>query len=309
MVPDRWYVITEARNVRNNPLGLRRLGHNIVLWRDPSSTIRAAADRCPHKGARLSTGRCHDGKLACPYHGFQFDPDGACSHMPVHPTQKPPAAMRLDTIPVTEACGLVWMWSGPSAPSADVPWFQDVPRTSHTAVSSALEYPVPYSRIVETNFDVYHLPFVHPVVAYGAGAEVADFSVSVEGEAIHTSGSLRGGRGEVPFHVDFLPPSIQRLRFMSFDVVIASTPIDDERAWVWFRYDQGWLRWPPLARLLGWAAVWLELNVVQGREDIPILRTLQPTLPGPGDNVWVGADAGAARYVQWRARQLRSAAR
>ena len=308
MVPNRWYAVCEARDVRTKPLALRRLGHDLVLWRAEDGVVRAAADRCPHKGARLSTGRVCAGRLVCPYHGFEYDQDGACQKMPVHPEQKPPQAMRLQTWSVTEAHGLVWLWHGEKEPHGPVPWFTDVPSHSPTSASSALEYPLHYSRVVETNFDFYHFPFVHKSLAWGVGEAVQDFTVVGDGEGIYTRGKLVNGAGRATdFQIDFLPPNLQRLRFLSFDAVIVSTPIDEQRTWVWVRYDQHWVSWPPLGRLLGRLALWVEWNHVQTREDLPILSRLQPLRAGPGVNVWVGADAGAARYVQWRARQLRAA--
>ncbi len=44
----------------------------------------AAVDNvCPHRGGPLGQGVVLDGKLICPWHGWQYDPrTGACAHNP-----------------------------------------------------------------------------------------------------------------------------------------------------------------------------------------------------------------------------------
>ena len=48
----------------------------IVIW-------RAFVDECPHRKVPLSEGRIeNDGTLFCSYHGWRFDGDGSCTHVP-----------------------------------------------------------------------------------------------------------------------------------------------------------------------------------------------------------------------------------
>ncbi len=43
---------------------------DISLFRNADDVVLALADRCPHKGGRLSQGIVFDGKVACPLHGW-----------------------------------------------------------------------------------------------------------------------------------------------------------------------------------------------------------------------------------------------
>ncbi|MCW5770489.1 MAG: Rieske 2Fe-2S domain-containing protein [Rhodospirillaceae bacterium] len=57
--------------------------HPILLWRDPSGTIRAFLNRCPHRGARLcGQDRGTAQSFVCPYHGWVFGGDGALKSVP-----------------------------------------------------------------------------------------------------------------------------------------------------------------------------------------------------------------------------------
>ncbi|MEE8288136.1 MAG: Rieske 2Fe-2S domain-containing protein, partial [Nitrosomonadaceae bacterium] len=42
-----WYPVLPSWGVRDVPVGLTRLGENLVLWRDPEGIVHALEDRCP----------------------------------------------------------------------------------------------------------------------------------------------------------------------------------------------------------------------------------------------------------------------
>lgn len=311
MILDRWYAVCASEAVRlDRPQRLVRLGQALVLWRDGAGQVVGAPDRCPHKGARLSAGRVANGELSCPYHGFRFAAEGRCTHIPVHPERPIPAAMRLEMLSLAEAHGLVWLWHGrrEGADPGTIPWFPGFPWPDRHASSGALVYPVHYSRLIESNFDVYHFPFVHRSLSLDLGARIEDLKVTVEGggESIQTQGMMVSERGKkTPFAVDFLAPNVQRLSLLGIDAVLVATPIDAQSTWLWGRYRQSWTRVWPVSQWLSALSLWLEWQVVQGRQDIPVLRDLTPREAEVGACVWVGADAGAARYAQWRSRQAR----
>ncbi|MGO7733734.1 Rieske 2Fe-2S domain-containing protein, partial [Rhizobium johnstonii] len=45
---------------------------SIALWRSASVRISASADRCPHRGMRLSHGFVRGEALSCIYHGWIY---------------------------------------------------------------------------------------------------------------------------------------------------------------------------------------------------------------------------------------------
>jgi len=55
----------------------------IVLWRDASDRLSALSDVCIHRGASLAKGWvAENGCITCPYHGFEFQSDGALLRTP-----------------------------------------------------------------------------------------------------------------------------------------------------------------------------------------------------------------------------------
>lgn len=53
---NRWHPVLSSWEIESNPVGITRLGENLVLWRDEDGKVHALEDRCPHRGARLSLG-------------------------------------------------------------------------------------------------------------------------------------------------------------------------------------------------------------------------------------------------------------
>ncbi len=54
----------------------------IALWRSQSGRVTASADRCPHRGMRLSHGFVRGEALSCIYHGWSYARTGTCLRIP-----------------------------------------------------------------------------------------------------------------------------------------------------------------------------------------------------------------------------------
>ncbi|MER8377110.1 Rieske 2Fe-2S domain-containing protein [Mesorhizobium sp. M1406] len=104
----------------------------IALWRSQSGRLAASADRCPHRGMRLSHGFVRGEALSCIYHGWSYSQAGRCLRIPAHPNLTPPETIRVATRLVEEAGGIVWVADG--EPDGKPPLFEDyVPLRSLTA--------------------------------------------------------------------------------------------------------------------------------------------------------------------------------
>jgi nitrite reductase/ring-hydroxylating ferredoxin subunit len=93
-------------------------GQQVVVWRGQDGAARAWADRCPHRGMRLSFGYVRENTLTCIYHGWSFgSADGAgaarCLAVPAHPGMTPPPGAAIAVLPLAEALGMIWVGAGP----------------------------------------------------------------------------------------------------------------------------------------------------------------------------------------------------
>ena len=163
MIRNQWYVVLESDEVKAHPVGVTRLGEKMVFWRGQSGEVHAAMDRCPHRGVALSAGSILDGNLQCPFHGFEYDASGKCVLIPANGRDGViPNALRLNTYPTYEAHGLIWLWWGtPTSQELVPPEFFDNLDDTYFYSSAHDPWDAHYSRVIENQLDVVHLPFIH----------------------------------------------------------------------------------------------------------------------------------------------------
>ena len=157
-----WHPVVAADELGSAPLAACLLGEDLVLWRDVSGAAHTFADRCPHRGTKLSLGRVVEQgtRLECPYHGWQFEASGQCVSIPALPDFTPPPAHRACSFEALEAHGLVWVRLQNS--DAALPAF-DAEHDPHLRKLLCGPYRVAASapRIVENFLDMAHFGFVH----------------------------------------------------------------------------------------------------------------------------------------------------
>lgn len=79
---NKWWVIAESKAIGKQPAALKRLGEDLVLWRDNNGKIVCQSQYCAHRGASLALGKVVEGCIECPYHGFRFAASGNCTLIP-----------------------------------------------------------------------------------------------------------------------------------------------------------------------------------------------------------------------------------
>ena len=170
-----WHPVTASHMVRDAPVAVELLGKPLVLWREPGhegapGVVHAWADRCPHRGARLSLGRVlttvHGPRLECPYHGWQFGHTGQCQHIPAAPDFTPPAGHVATVFEARERYGLVWVrLQAPQTPLGvldDIPAFAVADDAAwRRVVCGPYELDTSAPRLVENFLDLSHFGFVH----------------------------------------------------------------------------------------------------------------------------------------------------
>lgn len=315
MIPNQWYPVLEAKKVKRRPVGIKRFGEALVLWRDERGQVVCMRDRCPHRRVALSRGRVVDGQLECPYHGFRYEAGGACTLMPCEGRDAPiPKTMRAETWLAREAHDLVWVFLGEAREGEalpDIPWFDEVGDDWRGASSWSIDWPLNYVRTLETNFDLHHFPFAHRSISFGTGARLDPYLVEVEGTHIKTWGRLRREEQSpddgVAFRVELKAPSVTLLAMGDkLRGVVADCPIDEHNTWRYAKYRQDWLRLPLVGNLVAWLFLWAEFAYVQ-KQDLRMVETFDPKLPDLVHDHLVRADLGTAAYLKLRQRLLREA--
>lgn len=97
-----------------NPLRVKVLGENLVLFRDGSGKPGLLAEHCAHRGTSLYYGRVEANCLRCLYHGWAYDRDGNCIDQPAEPPMSNfKQTVKQPSYPCLEIGGLIFAYMGP----------------------------------------------------------------------------------------------------------------------------------------------------------------------------------------------------
>lgn len=163
---NHWYVVLPSDELpADKPIGLRRMGEDIALWRDETGAVRVFTDWCPHRGAKLSMGMLREGGLRCHYHGWKFDVNGQCQEIPSEGSEcKLAAEVKVTTYPAEEHGGLIFVYfssdgRAPHEPCPN-PYELESPDWNGFIVRHHWK-DVPWFRAMDNLIDPLHAPFLH----------------------------------------------------------------------------------------------------------------------------------------------------
>ena len=129
-----WHPVARSADLRpgaNIVAGFAE-GQELALWRAADGTAQAWENRCPHRSVRFTLGQVIDNRLACAYHGWQYEAgSGQCASIPAHPAMQAPRNVCARTFGTTEAAGMLWVRLSPEAPPLPKELSDAVPASWH----------------------------------------------------------------------------------------------------------------------------------------------------------------------------------
>lgn len=156
-----WQPVARLQDLKHGPQRVVLLGEALAVFLTERGRPAVVADRCAHRGASLSMGKVEGESIQCPYHGWEWAEDGACTRIPSLPDQSQiPARARIPAFPAREHWGLVWtVLEEPLGELPTMPWFDaDEWIWGH---GTPFELPVSLGIMIENFRDVAHFAFVH----------------------------------------------------------------------------------------------------------------------------------------------------
>ena len=161
-VRNAWYVAAWSHDiVPERPAGVRVLNEPIVIWRNVAGELTAFEDRCIHRLAPLSLGRCEGERLRCMYHGLLYDRTGCVVEIPGQ--ERVPDTLRLRSYPVVERHSWIWVWMGDAAAAdADlIPPVIGLDDPDYILGHGQLDYAAEARLVAENLLDLSHVSFLH----------------------------------------------------------------------------------------------------------------------------------------------------
>lgn len=267
---ENWYIAALSSEVgTERPTGRTIYGKHYAIFRDGAGRAQALLDRCIHRGAKLSEGRCIDGGIACPYHGWVYDSEGCVVDIPSEGPRTPELESSLRsrrwTVPrieVVEQDGVIWLWAGSGAPVPGTPpWrFPHCGDRSWPQYFMVTDFSNEVTHLVQNFMDVPHTVFVHSKWFRDRALKEVPYMLEVGGGRVKATYQqpydVIGGvikwvinpDGLPMIHTDeFVLPNITQVDYLfgdgGFVVNSQCTPIDrwKTRVYTWIAYRGSWV--------------------------------------------------------------------
>ena len=283
-----WYPVAPSWQVRNAPVGITRLGEQIVLWRGADGQVHALEDRCPHRGARLSLGWNLGDRIACWYHGIETDGTGTVKNVPASANCPLEGKQCVKSYAVQEQAGAVFLWFGLDAktPPAALQLPEELTSDEYSHFLCMSNWKTNYRYAIDNVMDPMHGAYLHAnshSMAEGdkrsemkvrktptglVFEKVGQRGVNFDWVELGDTGCL-WLRLTIPYQKKYGPGR-------SFGIVGFATPVDGKHCQVYFwrtRKAQGWQRnvWRFLYRnrleALHWAVLEQDQLVLESLAD------------------------------------------
>lgn len=169
------------------------LNDSVIVTRDNHGTLRAFANVCRHRGARLCTAqRGHVRGFTCPYHAWRYDLNGALvAARQLRETDADAAELGLAPVAIEVFCGLIYV-SLAADPQDFTALHSDLAPLvaplglAHTRVAHRACYEVEanWKLVLENYNECYHCANAHPEYSESHAAHMDDRRLEPLGEAL-----------------------------------------------------------------------------------------------------------------------------
>jgi phenylpropionate dioxygenase-like ring-hydroxylating dioxygenase large terminal subunit len=262
---------------------------NLALFRTESGSLGCLVDQCTHRGAALSLGELKGDCLCCPFHALNFDATGKCRFIPANGKASTEDLTRYNVkaYNVREAHGIIYLWYGePGMEPDELPFFSDQVDDSYAWSEIADPWNTHYSRAIENQLDVVHVPIVHyNTIGRGCKTLINGPKHYFENNTLVTSANNEFDSGQTPKLPD---DCIIKSTYLSFrfpnvwlnhiadkiKVLIYFAPVDDENTILYIRFYCKVTGFRPLDSFIAFIGKFM--NRVVERQDKRVVITQKP---------------------------------
>ncbi len=294
MIRNKWYLVLESREVKKNKIvGVKRLGEKLLFWRDKTGNLSCFIDVCAHRGAELHDGKIVNGHLQCPFHGLEYNSDGKVVYIPANGVD----ALVNQNFRVTkylthEIDGFVFIYWGDQTENIPPPKFFEGLDKKYSRKTFTDPWGTHYSRCIENQLDVSHLPFIHKTTIGAGDRKVVDGPVIkwIDENHFHLFVYNRKEDHNPPkkpdqlpqdqvnkYRIEFIFPNIwQNFIFDKLRIVVGFVPIDQDNTLLYLRTYQKLFTLPPFSFLIN--TFFAFFNKIVLHQDRRIVLTQEPRI-------------------------------
>ena len=247
-----WQPIAPSSEATDLPRLIRRLGEDLILFRNKAGEPGLLYPRCAHRGTSLLYGRVEDDGIRCCYHGWKFSNQGQCLDQPCEPDGgRLRDRVRQPWYPVIEAYGAIFAYLGPPEKQPLFPTFscfeglrddEEIVAEWFSAHGEISPFPLDHNwfQVYENATDHYHVPILHSMIS---GDQFGDprltskipeiwweFSQDRDSILTYSKRDLEGGEAWMRIEQGIIPNLLALPPFFAdgdCQTVTAFVPIDD----------------------------------------------------------------------------------
>ncbi|XWS23736.1 hypothetical protein CRYUN_Cryun28dG0040900 [Craigia yunnanensis] len=166
-----------------------------VLFRGKDGNPGCVQNTCAHRACPLHLGSVNEGRIQCPYHGWEYTTDGKCEKMPSTRLLN----VKIRSLPCLEQEGMIWIWPGDDPPTATLPSLLP-PSGFEIHAEIVMELPVEHGLLLDNLLDLAHAPFTH-TSTFAKGWTVPSMV-----KFLTPASGLQGYWDPYPIDMEFRPP-------------------------------------------------------------------------------------------------------
>ncbi|WOO86912.1 aromatic ring-hydroxylating dioxygenase subunit alpha [Mollicutes bacterium LVI A0039] len=287
MISNQWYVVLDSKQLKSDKLlGIKRLNKQLVFYRESTGQVVCMEDKCSHRGVQLSIGSLNHNCVTCPFHGFEFNSDGECIKIPANGKDSPVSKrFNVRTYPTHEADGFIYIYNGEN-PDELPKFFTNLSDVSYSTTYN--NWNTHYSRSIENQLDVVHVPFVHSktigrgnkTLVNGPVTEIDEKNMTIyvfnqvdEGQTPLKASEMTDYDNY--FKLKFIFPNLWQNKITDkLSIVAAFAPVDEENTVIYLRTYQSFTNIPLIKQLAFVALNAYNLKVLN--EDKRVVITQEP---------------------------------
>ncbi|CAA6667681.1 unnamed protein product [Spirodela intermedia] len=191
-----WYPVAFSRDLKEDTMvPIDCFEEPWVIFRGKDGRPGCVQNSCAHRACPLDLGSVKEGRIQCPYHGWEYSTDGKCQKMPSTKMLN----VRIKSLPCFEHEGMIWVWPGSDPPTATLPSLLPPPGFQiHAEI--VIELPVEHGLLLDNLLDLAHAPFTH-TSTFAKGWAVPSLV-----KFLTPSSGLQGYWDPYPIDMEFKPP-------------------------------------------------------------------------------------------------------
>ncbi|HUH74658.1 MAG TPA: Rieske 2Fe-2S domain-containing protein [Chitinophagales bacterium] len=163
MIKDQWYIACFLNELeKTNIIKKKIVGEEIVVFKNSDGDIAVLEDRCCHRNVHLSNGTVHGKNIKCGYHGWEYNTDGKCAHIPMLENKDHiPKKACVGKYPMQIKYQAVWVYFGDQAimHEAEIPEMEELDNLPFVHNAHILTASI--KLVAESLFDAQHINHVH----------------------------------------------------------------------------------------------------------------------------------------------------